>query len=229
MSPHNELKNYKRFRLLSNRMGADFNRKIGKSALRKGAKALGLLQRGILVFRSEDEMSVLFDFCIHTHRIGKKRFIDWYLDHVAPPPDSDEMQILEAIRQAHFSLMLISGSDGNGACYATDIIRRQKVILMDVGLAHTAPQVESEFLMAMRVLPIPMSDRLMTSGLAIPLFTADILDEIKHVVVNYKSSIEAGGLSETQEISFSKQVLRAAMRLGCLDQVKFDKQGVRNA
>ena len=58
----------------------------------------------MLVAESLDEMTLAFDLAIHTARPGHSRAIDRYARAAQLPPGSDEFVVLEAMRQARFSV-----------------------------------------------------------------------------------------------------------------------------
>src|SRR5207244_4376895 len=77
---------------------------LPKNVLDEGGKKLGILKKNVLVLDTEDEISVLMDFCLYDVRRQGVNAIERYLAESPPPPDSDEMVLLQAMRQARYSL-----------------------------------------------------------------------------------------------------------------------------
>ena len=218
-----ELERYKRLRKVEVALNRILVRQLGKSAIHEGGRDLGVMKRGTLIFESDDEMTILMDYCIHNHRIGKKTVVERYLETSPPDPVSDEMLLLRALRDSFFSVFVVTGLEKGYLCYVQDILRGGRHIIMDTGFGSTS---SPGLLIASRLTRVPVSNKCMTTGAAIPIARRDVWSEIQHIVGKFADCLASGTFSKTLETSFAKQVTRTALRSGCLEQVRYAKPGV---
>jgi hypothetical protein len=125
------------------RVGLELNNRLmkllPKDAFQQGGKQLGILKKKTLVFGSEDEMSVLMDFCLHDVRWDGLTTIERCLKE-SPPADSDELLLLQALSQAHFSLFGVERREAGVGVHVRDLMLDEPLFLMDVGFSKTAKE-----------------------------------------------------------------------------------------
>ncbi len=219
-----EFSRYKRLRQVGKGLNHSLVKLLGKQAINKGGKDLGILKRGTLIFDSEDEMSVLMDYCIYSHQVGKKTVIDRYLDTAQLEPVSDEMLLLKAMQDSYFSVFMMVSSEKKYLCHVKDIIRGRDLTLIDTGLAQTnIPGLP----LASRVIQIPVSDKYMTTGATIPLVKDEALRRLEDIITKFAPAID-GTFSKTQEASFAKQVIRMALKTGNLERMNYADAKIPN-
>src|SRR5262245_60803023 len=80
---------------------------LSKKALQEAGKKLGILRDGVFVFGSEDATEVVMDFCLFDCREQGMNAIERRLAHDPPPVDSEEMLILQGMRNARYSLFIV--------------------------------------------------------------------------------------------------------------------------
>src|SRR5689334_14334116 len=108
MAEHtNLLPRYKHLRQVARHLGTRLVQSLPKSVLEEGGKRLGILKKGVLVLDSEDEIAVLMDYCIYDLRRQGRNAIESYLAESPLAPDSDEMVLLKAMREARYSLLVV--------------------------------------------------------------------------------------------------------------------------
>jgi hypothetical protein len=112
---------------------------LSKDALDRAAKALGIVEQGVLMFESEEEMAVLFDFALHDVRTGGKTAVEQYRDTTGVTSPI-EAELLAAHASAATSLFrVIATNPAHNTLVLRDLLRRgQDVQLTDVNLSHTA-------------------------------------------------------------------------------------------
>lgn len=147
---------------------------LPSDALQEGAKRLGLYRRGAIVLRSQDEMAVICEYCIHNVRRKGCNAIERYLCDSPPDPDSDEMTLLKAMQQAIYSIFVVQKRVRNVGVIARDVVADREHLIADVGLGRTAfPNVA----LATRLLP--MEQFAMTGGatLLVGILPKEMADE----------------------------------------------------
>jgi len=209
------LRRYKRLRNTGRDLGVILTKKVPRRAITECGKKLGLLRGKALVLRKEDELSVLFDYCLFNYRRGGKNIIERYIEESPPPPESDEMILLSAMAQSSYSLFIITEiREGYGAVIQ-DLLRGDSLFLMDIGIGKSGrPGIQ----FAGRVMP--MSDFYMTSGAFIPLQGERLEKRIMSIVKRFERKKRKGDdllFSKEQESAFSAQVIRVLLRGGALN------------
>jgi hypothetical protein len=162
MSEHAALlRRYKQLRQVGLHLNNRLVETLSKSVLDEGGKALGILKDNVLVFDSEDEMAVLMDYCLHDVRRQGLNAIERYLAESPPPPGSDEMVVLEAKRQARYSLFTVEAIEPGVGVLVRDLLRDESLFLVDIGFSTTATPGAT---LAARVMP--MEGMIATTGAA---------------------------------------------------------------
>src|ERR1700682_3138384 len=95
MSQHaNLLPRYKQLRQVGLALNNQLVETLSTEDIHEGARTLGIFRNNTIVLDTEDQISVLMDFCLHDVRRDGMTAIDRYLGETPPPPDSDEMLLL---------------------------------------------------------------------------------------------------------------------------------------
>src|SRR5262249_51022275 len=99
MTQHAELlARYQHLRQVGLQLNNRLVQTLSRNVLDEGGQRLGILQKNVLTLDSEDEVAVLMDYCIHDVRPQGANAIERYLAESPPPPDSDEMLLLQALQ-----------------------------------------------------------------------------------------------------------------------------------
>lgn len=124
---------------------------LEKDLILEGARKLGFLHEGSLVFRSEDESSILMDYCLHNVRRDGLNTIEQYLIDSPPDPDSDEMVHLQAAKHATFNVLIIEMAEPGFGAVVTDLVTNETFFIVDIALGNTS---EPGIVLATRLLQI---------------------------------------------------------------------------
>ena len=213
------LNRYKELRARGRALNDRLIKQLPKTAIRECAKKLGLLEGKTLVLDSEHELSVLFDYCLYSHRRGNKTVIDRYLEHAPPAvPSEEDMRLLNAMSNAYYSLFLVDAVQTDKGATLHDLLRDKTFFLMDTGLGQS---VRPELMLAGRVLSL--ADFAMNSGAFIPLQGTAVKQEVGSIVKKFQKHKKAGDVvfSPAQEGAFSAQIIRVLLRAGAFDRLMF--------
>jgi hypothetical protein len=212
--PRNEgddtrLERYKQFRELGRGYNLTLIKQLPPPALPECGKKLGLYKAGTLILNQDDEIAVLYDYCLHHHRRAGKNIIERTLEHSPPPEGSAELTYLRAMSNAHFSLFRVEDIVPHRGARLLDLLTETPIELMDMGLSSTGvPGV----IMAGRLLAF--DDFRMSSGTLIPLPDPIYETRIEPVIRKFMpgaSPPAEASLSTTQKAAFEAQVLRIAL------------------
>ncbi len=168
------LVHYQRLRPIRLRLNNELVSRLSTDVLRDGAKRIGILRDGIFVFASEDETSVLMDYCVYdVYRKGRNA-VEQYLCDCPPDPDSDEMTCLRAMQHATYTLIAVLRVEPGVGCHVRNLFTEETRLLVDIGFSETA---QPGVLIATRLLDF--GGFVATGGAALPLgiLDNDELDE----------------------------------------------------
>lgn len=165
MTDHAELLvRYRRLREVGLVVNNILVKRLNKDILGEGGRNLGILKKGVLVFDSEDETSVLMDYCIHDVRRQGRNVVEQYLTEAPFPPESDEMAFLRAKKDAYYSLFLVEEVEPGVGVLLRDALRGGTKFIMDIGFSRSAaPGV----VLAARIMSTENIS--MTTGASLPL------------------------------------------------------------
>ena len=155
----------------------ELNHKIIRTTLRKehfleAGRRLGVLREGTLVFRNEDETSVLMDFALNDLKTDDKTVVQMYRDRTGGIKDV-EREMLNALISSNTSLFRIDSiSASDSILFLSDMLNnRTDISLVDISLSKSAIP---GFLLFIRL--VPFKSVFMTSGISF-VFCPD-LEEI---------------------------------------------------
>jgi hypothetical protein len=208
------------------RVGLELNNKLvetlGKDVLEEGGKKLGILRRNTLVLDTQDEISVLMDFCLHDVRRRGQTAIERYLMESPPPADSDEMVILQANRDSWFTLLAVESNERGVGVHVRDLLRDEPLFLVDVGFSQTA---HCGMVLACRVM---VADGIaMTTGAALPvgqLSTAQQSDLVEGLQANLPG-VDFRNITAEQASKLATIVIRSCLERGAADRIGYVDPG----
>jgi hypothetical protein len=133
------LQHYRHLRMISIGHHSGALKFLSRQGLLEHAKQLGLATGGMLVAESEAEMTLVFDLALYTAKQGRSRALDRYARATKLPPGSDAARVLEAMRQARFSVWRIDRQHETAGLIITDVLREAELWLVDEQLEASAP------------------------------------------------------------------------------------------
>lgn len=156
--------NYRRLRSVGQQLNHKMVKTLPTADLLEGGKKLGVVRGGTFVFNTEDETSVLMDYCLYDVRRKGRNAIEKYLIESSPDPESDEMTCLKAMQHAIYSLFIVESVERDLGVTVLDVFSNETLLLVDLGMASSA---EPGLMFASRLLPL--DGFYMTSGAALPI------------------------------------------------------------
>ena len=158
------LATYQRLHPVRHRVNMTLVKTLDKKALDEGGRRLGMLRGKTLVFGTEDEMSVLMDYCIYHYRTGGRNAVERSMERTPPAPGSDDRVVLDAMLQSHYSLFQVVDVTRGVGVTVLDLLRDETGFLVDIGLGSSAVE---DMVLATRV--IPFEGFLTTGGAGLPI------------------------------------------------------------
>ena len=145
MSEHSQhLMRYKHLRERAREVNKRLVQTLPRDIIDEGGKKLGILNGNVLKLDTQDMITVLMDFCIYDVRRQGLNAIERFLAKSPPPPGSDDMVILQGMRQARFTMVLLESTEpGVGVSRSRPVLRRASVphgcLLQSIGPSRPAP------------------------------------------------------------------------------------------
>jgi hypothetical protein len=158
------LSRYMQVRLASRNLNSKLVRRLSKETLYEGGRRLGILKGNTLVFDSEDESSVLMDYCIYDVRRNGCNAIEQYLISFPADAESDELNCLRSMQRAIYSLFVVETVELGLGVTVRDMRTNEIHLVVDTGFGSSA---RPGLAIASRLLF--HDDFSMTGGAALPL------------------------------------------------------------
>jgi hypothetical protein len=207
------LARYLHLREISKRLHHEVLQFISGDALLNQARRLGLAQGKTLVLDDMDEMYYVYDLAIYTAPADRSRAIDRYARSARFEARSDDRLMLEAMRASQFAILLIEQRHDTVGLIATDILRRSKVWLLDVGLESSMADGE---LIATRLLtPGPFS---MTAGVNVP-FEIEMLEPVCMLLPQRIGDSKLSRIADDRR--FAEAVYKVGLSNGVMDRMAY--------
>jgi hypothetical protein len=206
---------YRQTRSVGMQLNNKLVERLGIDVLEEGARKLGLLKQGTFVFETEDESSVLMDYCIYNvFRNGRNAGAQYLLDS-PPPENSMEMRCLKAMQRAFYSLFVVEKSLAGLGVQMRDLRSDESVFVVDQGFGISA---QPKLVLATRLLVFPHF--LMTGGAALPLgmLPAKERDAVRKLV-------EQVAPPEGQSVFDPAVLIRAGLARGASSRVRYQDPG----
>ena len=213
MSREEVLTRYRHLRAISTRHHTEAMNFFSRPALLEQARHLGLATGEMLAAESFDELKLAFDLAIHTARPDHTRAVDRYARAAQLQPGSDEALVLEAMRQARFSLWRVERRHEVVGLVVRDLLRQDEVWLVDEALERSAP----EGMVAAMRLCTPDAFA-MTCGVIVPVDRELLEEVIATVLPRVRSSPDR----VADDRRFATAVYRTAVARGLMARVGFE-------
>jgi hypothetical protein len=206
------LTRYRHLRAIGNQIqDAAFSRTTAACIL-DVAKRLGLTVGRTVICDSGEEMAMICDLAVYGRKPGRSSAIDRYARTAAFAPGSDEACMMEAQRQARFSIWCVGRRHDTAGVVVTDVTDKTEWWLMDEALAGS---VDPGFAFAARL--FRPADFAMTSGAIVP-FDSGVLKEAFSIMVAPRASSPADVIADPR---FAVAFYRAAINAGLMETVRF--------
>lgn len=215
MSREEVLTRYRHLRAISTRHHTEAMNFFSRPALLEQARHLGLAVGETLAAESFDELTLAFDLAMYTARPGHSRAIDRYAARAAQlQPGSSELVVLEAMRQARFSVWRVERRHEVVGLVVRDLLRQDEVWLVDEALERSAP----EGMVAAMRLCTPDAFA-MTCGVIVPVDRGLIEEVLAEVLPRVRGSPDR----VANDRRFATAVYRTAVARGLMAQVGFEE------
>ena len=204
---------YKHLRMVSVALNYKMSSRLSKEDRLEGGRKLGMLYKGGLWLDSEDQISVLIDYCLFDLRREGRNAIEQYLIDSPPDPDSDEMTCLQAMRHAKYSVFIVESAERGLGVTVTDLLSREHMLVVDLGFGSTA---KPGLLFASRLLFHDGFAMMTGASLAVGMLPPEHRDAMANKL------LRAAG----PDIHFDPApVIRGCLRGGSSSQVKYLEPG----
>lgn len=186
---------------------------LSQRGILETARTLGMLYRHTLVAESDEEMTLIFDLGVYGAKQGKSGALDRYRQTLRPPAGSMQARVLDAMRNARFSLWRIERKHEAAGLIVSDVLRETEAWLVDVGLE--ASGWEGMVFAARLFHP---ADFWMTSGVIVPVDALTVRDIAEDELAWRRRTPE--GVADDPR--FAASVYRAALANRMMESVRYE-------
>ena len=206
------LARYRHLRQVSKGHLSSIVKSLSMNTILQQAKRLGLAFGKTFVLDSEDELNLAFDLVIHTAPPGRSRAIDRYAASAKVLQGTDEAVMLEAMRNARFTIFKVERRHPAAGLIVSDVFRETELWLVDEGLEVSLPDGSA---FATRVYA---PDRfVMTAGVGMPV-SFELLND---AVSSTPQLIRKTPSEVIDDRRFAEAIYRTALAAGVMENVEF--------
>jgi hypothetical protein len=209
------LARYRRLREISKRHHHEVLNFISGDAILRQARRLGMARGKSLILEDMDEMNYICDLAIHTAPAGRSRAIDRYARSARLAAQSDEALVLEAMRAAYFSILVIERRHETAGLVATDLFRRAEVWLIDIGLESSMP--DGGIIATRLFTPERFA---ITAGVQVPFNLGTIKDLNAELPICLRNSNLPTLIDDRR---FAEVIYRVALAGGIMDRIRYQE------
>jgi len=211
---------YKRFRQAGVRLNNKLVESLDGDTMKEGGRRLGILRKDILVFDTEDQASVLMDYCIYNMYTDGLNAVQRYLAESPPRRDSDEMLFLNAMLRAHYSIFQVIEVERGVGVVVEDLLRGGTSILIDINFASIAREG-----MALATRVIPVEDFFMTGGAGLPVTNAELNKIARETKRIFDPATDVTRLTPDQESDLTALIIRTCLESGMGSRIAYEEPG----
>ncbi len=204
---------YQHLRAAGRNLNHKLVKRLSKDVIHEGGRRLGILEGGTLVFNSEDESSVLMDYCLYDVRRKGRNATEQYLIDAAPAPNSDEMACLRAMQQAIYSLFVVESVTRGFGVIVRDLLTDEIILVVDMGFGSTA---QAGLVFASRLLF--HEGFAMTGGAALPI---SVLPEDQREAIT--KELSRAVKADDDGYFDPAPIIRSCLSQGCSSQVQYEE------
>ncbi|MEO8715115.1 MAG: hypothetical protein ABI369_08890 [Acetobacteraceae bacterium] len=213
MSREEVLGRYRRLREVGRRHHSGAIQFLARTAILEHARRLGLAAGRTVMADSEEELTLVFDLAIYTAKEGRTRAIDRYAKTAQLSCGTDESLMLNAMRNARFSIWRVERRHDTAGLIVTDVLRQTDVWLVDEGLEASA---QDGLCFASRLYDV--DNFAVTSGVVVPVDRDIVEDALADPLSCRHSDPERVG----DDPRFAAAIYRAAIDDGIMERVAFN-------
>jgi hypothetical protein len=207
------LDRYRRLRAISTRHHSAALKFLSRATILEQAKRLGLTIGGMLTAENGEEMTLAFDLSLYTAKEGRSRALDRYARAARLAPGSDDARMLDAMRDARFSIWRLERRHDTAGLIVIDVLREIEAWLIDEKLEASAPEGMS---FAGRLFA-PESFA-MSCGVVVPV-DRDLIEEVALDTLAWR---HADPNDVAQDPRFASAIYRTAIDSGIMENVVYE-------
>jgi hypothetical protein len=204
-------KDYLRLRATSRDLHSRIMKIVTSREMEASGRALGIMQKGVFVFETEDTTAVMMDYCFHDVHCESSRPLERYLAHPRDVLTSEHRDLLTGLVEARFSIFVVESSVSGVGVTVRDLLNSSTCFVHDVAMGTSAPQ---GLLFGMRLVTVgPVT---MSTGASLPLPPTPESDFklLLAVLLRAASVSDPSRMTPDDSARFSAAVIRFALQSG---------------
>jgi hypothetical protein len=209
------LETYLSYREIGQPLLTELLKYIPKDAIQLCGRKMGIVKGRTILLNNEDELIVLYNYCLFHYYIGDKNAIDRYMATNRDSLVGNKKTVALAMKNADFAILCVEKTLHHGGVIVADLLRGGKrELLIDKGFSQSA---EPGLLLASTILRY--SDFITTTGTALPL--NKISNEIGLLLEHAKNYEKFDSLPKMQQSKFISNLLKICFREEVSEYVRY--------
>ena len=216
MTDHSRLLDrYKRIREVRFHLNQILTKKVSTETMQECGCKLGIFRNGTFVLGSEHETALLMDYCLYAPKTDGQNLVARFLKETPPPAGSDELNALQAMTHAYYSVFQITDVERGVGVSVKDLLRDDPGFIVDVGLGNTALR---HLMVATRIIPM---DGVLTTGGAVlsldPKVARRVFDELTRAKLT-PGTFDFHRITPWQEAEITALIIHTCLSTGMSSQ-----------
>ena len=210
------LEKYISYRTIGQPLLTELLKFIPKDALQLCGRKMGIVKGKTILLSNEDELIVLYNYCLFHYYIREKNAIDRYMTANRDPLVGNKKIVALAMKNADFAILFIEKTLQHGGVIVADLLRGGKrELLIDKGFSQST---KPGLLLASTILRYP--EFITTTGTALPL--NKISNEIGLLLEEHAAKYEKfDSLPKAQQSKFITNLLKICFREEVSEYVRY--------
>ncbi len=212
------LARYKRVRQVSLKINTKLVESLSRDVLYEGGRKLGILKGKTLCFETQDQSSVLMDYCIYDVRRNGSNAVEQYLISFPPDAESAELNYLQTMQRAVYSLFIVETVERGLGVTVRDLRTNETHLVVDIGFAGSAVP---GLIIASRL--IFLDDFAMTGGAALPVGVPPPAqrEELTRLLLSVAAPAKDGSFDPAR-------LIRCCLEQGSSSNIMYEEPGQRS-
>src|SRR5580704_9027316 len=146
-----DVERYRHFRALSRVVCGGVVKAIPRRAYDEIGEAIGILRDGVLVFDTEDMISVMTDCCVFDWFENGKNLMQQYAETHPAKRGTDGAYLLDVYSRARYAIVIIDSAVPDAGVYCYDVLNQEDLFIMDRSISQS---LSKGAVIATRIIPL---------------------------------------------------------------------------
>lgn len=129
---------YIEIRNFGRKLNTELVESMSRRTLLEGGRRLGIARGKHFAFNTEEEISIVMDYCLHDLRIDEENAIARFLVSKQDELSEEKISYLSSLAESYYSFFEMKDSEPGVGIYVEDLIESESHFVFDIGFSETA-------------------------------------------------------------------------------------------